>query len=118
MHGLARHQWLLVETTATRAWCSGRGVGAVGNGRRRVMVRDLPIAGTPTVPVWAERTWRCREIQCPRGLWSETSEQIGALGSVDDQHGAAEPSGTDALPTSPEGTAAPPSRWSTGKSAT
>ena len=53
--------WLLVESTAARAWCSECGVRAVGNGRHRVMVRDLPIAGTATVIVWAKRTWRCRE---------------------------------------------------------
>jgi hypothetical protein len=43
--------WVLVETTADRVWCHDCGVRAVGNGRRRVTVRDLPIAGTPTVIV-------------------------------------------------------------------
>ena len=60
--------WLVVETTTARAWCPSCGVRAVGNGRRRVLVRDLPIAGTPTVLVWAKRTWRCRETRVPRGL--------------------------------------------------
>jgi transposase len=74
--------WLLVETTAARAWCPRCGVRAVGNGRRRVMVRDLPIAGTPTVIVWVKRTWRCGEERCERGSWSETSEGIGVRASL------------------------------------
>jgi transposase len=74
--------WLLVETTADRAWCAGCGVRAVGNGRRRVTVRDLSIAGVPTVIVWAKRTWRCREERCERGSWSETSTEIGVRASL------------------------------------
>jgi len=74
--------WLLVETTADRVWCASCGVRAVGNGRRRVTVRDLPIAGTPTVMVWAKRTWRCREELCRRGSWSETSVEIGVRASL------------------------------------
>jgi transposase len=74
--------WLAVETIQGRAWCSGCGVRAVGNGRRRVLVRDLPIAGVPTVLVWAKRTWRCREAACPRGSWSETSSHIAARASL------------------------------------
>ncbi len=41
--------WLWVETTADRAACPSCGVWAVGHGRRRVAVRDLPIAGRPVV---------------------------------------------------------------------
>ena len=43
--------WLAVETTEDRAWCPTCGVRAVGNGRRNVTVRDLPIAGMATVIV-------------------------------------------------------------------
>jgi transposase len=74
--------WLLVETTAAQVWCAGCGVRAVGNGRRRVMVRDLPIAGVPTVIVWAKRTWRCREERCEVGSWSETSTEIAVRASL------------------------------------
>jgi transposase len=74
--------WLLVETTADRAWCPSCGVRAVGNGRRRVTVRDLPIAGVATVIVWAKRTWRCREERCVCGSWSETSTEIGVRASL------------------------------------
>jgi hypothetical protein len=44
-----------VETTEDRAWCPTCGVRAVGHGRRRVKVRDLPIADRPVVLVWAKR---------------------------------------------------------------
>jgi transposase len=74
--------WLLVETTESRAACRHCGVFGVGNGRRHVMVRDLPIAGTATVIVWAKRTWRCREEWCPVGSWSETSSEIGVRASL------------------------------------
>jgi transposase len=74
--------WLLVETTADRAWCPACGVRAVGNGRRSVTVRDLPIAGQATVIVWAKRTWRCREELCACGSWSETSAEIGVRASL------------------------------------
>jgi hypothetical protein len=40
--------WLAVETTEDRAWCGGCGVRAVGHGRRRVVVRDLPLADRPS----------------------------------------------------------------------
>jgi transposase len=56
--------WLLVETRADRAWCPRCGVRAVGHGRSRSVVRDLPIAGTPTVLLFARRRWRCGEELC------------------------------------------------------
>lgn len=54
----------------------------VGNGRRRVTVRDLSIAGTPTVLVWAKRTFRCPAPACERASWSETNEAIRARASL------------------------------------
>ena len=68
--------WLLIETSQTRGGCPSCGVIGVGNGRRRVLVRDLPIAGTPVVLVWAKRTRRCLEPLCERGSWSETSASL------------------------------------------
>ncbi len=50
-----------VETIMRRLACPDYGVIGVWNGRRRVRVRDLPIAGRPTVLVWSKRTGRCRE---------------------------------------------------------
>jgi transposase len=47
--------WLLVETTTDVIGCPDCGVRAVGHGRRRVQVRDLPIAGRPVRLVCDER---------------------------------------------------------------
>jgi transposase len=68
--------WLAIETTAERAWCEVCGVRAVGHGRRRVTVRDLPLADRPAVLVWAKRLWRCPEAACAACTWSEESDQI------------------------------------------
>jgi hypothetical protein len=71
--------WLAVETTEDRAWCPSCGVRAVGHGRRRVMVRDLPLADRPVVVVWSERLWCCPEPGCAACKWSEESDQIAPL---------------------------------------
>ena len=68
--------WLAVETTEDRAWCVTCGVRAVGHGRRRVVVRDLPITDRPVVLVWAKRLWRCAEPGCPARTWSEECDEI------------------------------------------
>lgn len=61
--------WLAVETTATtRAACPSCGVFGIANGRRRVQVRDLPIAGDAVVIV------RSKRILCQAGCrhWFQT----------------------------------------------
>jgi transposase len=68
--------WLAIETMRSRSACPTCGVFGVGNGRRQVVVRDLPIGGVPVIVVWAKRTFRCREALCAQGSWSETSPQI------------------------------------------
>jgi transposase len=70
--------WLAVETTEDRAWCSSCGVRAVGHGRRRVVVRDLLMADRAVVLVWAKRLWRCAEMACDMGTWSEESDAIAS----------------------------------------
>jgi transposase len=74
--------WLAVETRADRAWCPSCAVRAVGHGRSRMTVRDLPIAGTPTVLVFARRRWRCGEALCEVNMWSEHVEAIAARASL------------------------------------
>lgn len=59
--------WLDVETRADVVGCPECGVRADGHGRQRFLVRDLPIAGTPTVLVWAKRRWRRPELGCETG---------------------------------------------------
>ena len=46
---------LPVATAADLLGCSGCGTRAVGHGRHKTLVRDLPISGRPTVLVWAKR---------------------------------------------------------------
>jgi hypothetical protein len=69
--------WLAVETLEDRARCARSGVRATGRGRRRVVVRDLPITDRPVVLVWAKRLWRCAEPACPAPTWSEECDEIG-----------------------------------------
>jgi transposase len=68
--------WLAVETTEDRTWCESCGERAIGHGRRRVVVGDLPLADRPVVLVWATRLWRCAEPACATRTWSEESEEI------------------------------------------
>ncbi len=74
--------WLYVETTADVVGCEGCGTRAVGHGRTRTAVRDLPIAGRPTVLAFARRRWRCPEAACEINTWSEQTDAIGARASM------------------------------------
>jgi transposase len=74
-------EWhLAVETTATSAACRACGSWAVGHGRRRVRVRDLPVAGRPVVLCWAKRIWRCPDPDCEVRTWTETSAAVEPSG--------------------------------------
>jgi transposase len=71
-------EWVIyVETDVAATGCPDCGVVAVGHGRRRVAIRDLPVAGRPVVLLWAKRIWRCPDPDCAKGTWTETSELIG-----------------------------------------
>lgn len=70
--------WLFVETTADVVGCSGCGTRAIGHGRARTAVRDLPISGRPTVLMWAKRRWRCPDLDCDVKTWSETTDAVAA----------------------------------------
>ena len=79
-------EWLLnVETPAAVVWCHGCGCRAVGHGRTRTQVRDLPIAGVPTVLVFARRRWRCAEALCEVSTWSEHVDAIAARASLSER---------------------------------
>lgn len=77
--------WLNVETTADVAGCDGCGTRAVGHGRRRVKIRDMPAAGRPVVLVWAKRIWRCPEPSCEVATWSEDVDEIGPRSSLSER---------------------------------
>ena len=74
--------WLYVETTADWAACPECGCRAVGHGRGRSAVRDLPIAGRPTVLWFARRRWRCPDPHCETNTWSEHCDSIAARASL------------------------------------
>jgi transposase len=74
--------WLYVETTADFVGCGRCGTRAVGHGRTRTLVRDLPIAGRPTVLVFARRRWRCCEPVCEVTTWSEHTDTIAPRASL------------------------------------
>jgi transposase len=67
-----------VESTAPPG-CPGCGVlaGRV-HSRRRQRLRDLPVAG-PVELVWMKRRWFCDEPRCPRGTFSEVTDQVPAF---------------------------------------
>ena len=49
-------EWVIyVESDADATGCPACGTVAVAHGRRRVKVRDLPVAGRPVVLLWAKR---------------------------------------------------------------
>lgn len=68
--------WLFAETDIDFMGCSGCGTRATGHGRQRVLVRDLPVAGRPTVLCVAKRRWRCAEPDCDVKTWTEQVEGI------------------------------------------
>ena len=68
--------WLAVETAAAVVGCGACGTRAVGHGRRRVKVRDLPVGERPVVVVWDKRIWRCPDPDCDRRTWSEEHAAI------------------------------------------
>jgi transposase len=70
-------EWVIyVESDVGSTGCPECGVVAVAHGRRRVTVRDLPVAGRPVVLLWAKRIWRCPDPDCGKRTWSERSELI------------------------------------------
>jgi transposase len=69
--------WMLVETKASVTGCRSCGVRAKPKDRRDTTVRDLPVAGRPTVLVWRKRRWSCPEPSCEAKTWTEESDEIG-----------------------------------------
>ncbi len=66
-----------VETTAPPG-CPQCGVLAQRvHSRRRQRLRDLPVAG-PVQLVWVKRRWFCDQGRCPRGTFSEVTDQVPA----------------------------------------
>ena len=60
-----------VETEQTLAGCHSCGVVAIGHGRRVHRLHDVPCFGRPVLIRWRKRVWRCDEVACPVGTFSE-----------------------------------------------
>ena len=67
---------IVIETTATRAFCMSCGTRAEPQDRMTVDVRDLACFGRPARLVWSKRRWRCREPWCPAKTWTERSDHF------------------------------------------
>lgn len=65
-----------VQTDRSSTGCPECGAVAVAHGRRRVLVRDLPVSGRPVTLLWSKRIWRCPDVDCGKRTWSETYEGI------------------------------------------
>jgi len=74
--------WLYVETRVDVVGCAACGTRAVGHGRSRTAVRDLPVAGRPTVLVWCKRRWRCPDPDCEVRTWLETIDAVAPRASL------------------------------------
>jgi transposase len=71
-------RWVEVEST-TPPGCPTCGVLAVRvHSRRRQRLRDVPVAG-PVELVWVKRRWFCDQGRCPRGTFSEVTDQVPAF---------------------------------------
>ncbi|MFT3798952.1 ISL3 family transposase [Microbacterium sp.] len=80
-----RRDGLLVVTVSspsTRTGCPGCGVLAVGRGRRRRVLHDVPGATRVRI-VWRQRVWRCGDEGCPRKTFVEQIPTlVAARGSI------------------------------------
>lgn len=74
--------WLYCESTSDLVGCPGCGTRAVGHGRTRSAVRDLPIAGRPSVLVIAKRRWRCPDRDCEINTWTEQFDEVAPRASL------------------------------------
>jgi integrase len=82
---VGRKLWLMVETTSDAVGCEGCGTRAVGHGRRRLNVRDLPMADWPMVRVWAKHLWLCPDPGRAVGTWSKEVDDIAPPAALTDR---------------------------------
>jgi transposase len=74
-----RRLYVAVETVDEGlVGCPTCGVRAEPKDRDRVELVDLPAFGSPVRLVWAKGRWRCRELLCGQGSWTEHNDTIAA----------------------------------------
>jgi transposase len=69
---------IYIESSAERPGCARCGVLAQMKDRSAVELVDLPCFGRPTRLIWHKCRWRCPEMSCPVGSWTEENDRIGA----------------------------------------
>jgi transposase len=67
-----------VELARTAVGCPTCGVIATVKDRHRVSLADLSMAGRQICLVWNKRRFKCAEVDCPTGTWTEIDERIAA----------------------------------------
>jgi len=77
-----------VETASRVVGCAGCGTRAWLKDRRPVALVDPAAFGRPAVLVWHKRRWRCPELSCEIGTFTEQQPAIAAaLAGVTDRAG-------------------------------
>lgn len=69
---------VVVESGPAAVGCRSCGVIAHSHGRREVRLVDAPCFGRPVELVWRKRTWRCVEVLCPTGVFTEQDLAVAA----------------------------------------
>lgn len=67
-----------VELVREIVGCPTCGVVAIVKDQRRVTLVDLTMAGRMVVLVWNKRRFRCVELDCSQGTWTEVEPRVAA----------------------------------------
>ena len=67
-----------VECRRSRLGCPECGVLAHLKEQRIVTLVDPPCLAKPTKLAWHKRRWRCADLDCPIGSWTEGNDRIAA----------------------------------------
>ena len=67
---------VIVESPPGAAGCPRCGVVAASRGRREVTLIDAPSFDRPVRMIWRKRTWRCVELACSVGSFTEQDENV------------------------------------------
>jgi len=72
---------VVVESEARVEGCRVCGVVASSAGRSRVELLDAPVFGLKARLVWHKRRWRCMEVGCPGGVFTEQDVRVAEPGA-------------------------------------
>ncbi len=69
---------VVVESPPEPMGCPVCAVIAYSHGRRDVRFVDVPCFARPVELIWSKRTWRCAEVKCPGGSFTEQRDDLAA----------------------------------------